>query len=139
MFVSLPVFLNQCGQQWKDYLISLHAFSTLWMDTVTEGTRMFIQEKASCLCDHPGVLSAALMNRLCNFSRCRLNLWWKVNSKIWHISKALSWFWDRQRRLDPQTETDEGRCPLKRPLQWYRGPGSFMCSIWRSVNVWLRG
>lgn len=47
MFVSLPMFLNQHGQQWQNNLISVHA---LWMDALSGElckpiTRMFTQEK----------------------------------------------------------------------------------------------
>lgn len=62
-----------------------------------------LYKKASCLCDHPGVLSDSLMGSFCQH---RLNLWWKGNGKSWQISKAFSWLKYRQRRLNLQKEKD---------------------------------
>lgn len=57
--------------------------------------------KASCLCDHPRVLSDSLMSRLCNFLQSRLSHWWKVNSRSWQIRQSFELIQAQTEKIRP--------------------------------------
>lgn len=116
IFVSFPVCLRKHGhQQLNDLLLEAPSASNGFSHCqVTQTTKLKCLPKKNGfkMCQGCLILPRGsgnfLMCCLCNFCWCMLNVWWKANKVNWEISEALSFFRSRQRRLDVQTEEDEG-------------------------------